>query len=242
MASLMPEKNMFVVRHLKREDQSESLMWNKTLSKIPEFLNNPMLVLNIDEDREAKKYIDNVLDKTSKTEFKYIISSPFLRCIQTAELIRQSKEHDKIFVHFGLSELIDDLLFPQFYGFGKNRLENPFFSSDGMDVNKVFEHTQSYVKDSVPMQLLEDSVSYNHISYETDKSYDERVRKVMNEIFGKFDGNILIVTHNYALRWNGNKSLEYGELYPVTFSMSGGGYYSKYLKYKQKYLTLKNKY
>lgn len=243
MASLMPIKNMYVVRHLKREDENESREWNTKYSKNMFYRNNPMLVMDLTKDSEAKRHLDKLLEELSSINFKYIVASPFLRCIETAEIIRQLKGIDKINVHFGLSELVEDSLFET------NNSKNPFYCGDGkdhiLDIEKVFAHTSAHVKSELPLSVLEESVSYSKIKYETDPMYDERIRRVMNEIFDKFDDNVLIVTHNYALRWSDSKlSLKYGDIYPVRFPVRfpmSGGYYSKYLKYKQKYLRLKNK-
>ena len=86
----MENTKLFLTRHLQRIDDSDSSwdlsrQWNSVDSKKIDFTINPYL------SDHADRHVDNVVAKITEP-IDIIISSPFLRCMQTAlKIMNQCK-------------------------------------------------------------------------------------------------------------------------------------------------------
>jgi len=155
-----------------------------------------------------------------------IVSSPFIRCVQTSIIAAKNKNINEIFIDFRLAEFNDSFIFI-----------NPF------ETDKIYETTKDFLKDSdVKLTVLNDS--YKGGKPESEQEYFDRIKTSLKDLIN-IPKNILVVTHGHSLSWKG-PNLSYGEKYYVTGTelQSGGSisdYYSKYLYYKSLYISLKNK-
>jgi broad specificity phosphatase PhoE len=217
--------NIYIVRHLDRIDEDDcdiesSRKWNgidrlQYINKI-----NPYICKT---NNKLNKIIVN-LNATEPT-IDYIICSPFLRCIETAILIKNNYANilDKtINIDFNLSEFI-----VRYYGF-----------TIPINISEVYEHSKSYLTSNYSDYLLNElNTELSFDKYETDEEYTERINKVMTDIKLKYSGkNVLVVTHKDAL----NLNMRYGEVYKLNEDLTfSGGYYNEYIKSKSEYLSLK---
>ena len=222
--------NVYLIRHLDRIDNDdcsidEMRKWNSTHRKEYIFRVNPYICQS---NNKLNKLVENLISK-GNPEFDHIICSPFLRCIETAILVKNKYANIKnktINIEFNLSEfLCED------FGFIKP-----------IDIKTVYEHSKSYLAANYKdFELNNINTTLMLTEYETDEEYTARIQKVLAEIKSKYSGNILIVSHKDALELN----MKYGEVYKLNIPEQldeklKGGYYNKYLKYKAKYLKLKN--
>lgn len=222
----MQNTNLYLVRHLDRIDNEdcgleETRLWNSTYRKDYLFQINPYLCKS---NNKLKKIMDN-LTLQGNPSFDHIICSPFLRCIETAILIKNNYPNikdTKININFNLSELVcEDYLFKM-----------------PTDIATIYNHSKKYLEANYKdYELNELNIDLKFDDFETDENYEKRIKAILKEIKSKYSGNILIVTHKDAL----NLNMKYGEIYKLSESVNlDGGYYQKYLKYKAKYLKLKN--
>ena len=132
--------NIYITRHLQRIDDTDSAIsvnavkWNKIYSKNSQFFNNPYLVDKAFSTININNVIKNFKNRTESgenlaKEIDIIITSPFLRCLETSILLRDKinklkkeanklKEEanksdyiDHIEINYGLSEIIVPELF-----------------------------------------------------------------------------------------------------------------------------------
>jgi broad specificity phosphatase PhoE len=247
--------NLFLLRHFERIDDSGAndkeieKKWNQIDSKNPIFLHNPYLsdkALNQVNIEKVIKQISNI------KSIDIIVSSPFLRCIQTSlimmDKINQIKITDGlepipyIYIDFGLCEFIDDFNFyditlpynlMEIYN---NSLEYLNQKQINIEIFKIFNFQPNIINE-----------------YETDDTYFQRVKQTIKKIQECFmEKNVLIVSHAYSyMIIDENKTLKYYEpikiepcilsLSSLSSSSSSNEFKSKYLKYKQKYFELKKK-
>ena len=220
-------KNIKIIRHLERVDSDGGTPefernWNMTDSKNELYSENPYL----SDKNSSQKLLENL----GQMKIDLIISSPFIRCVETSIIVAKSRGLNTINIDYGLGEFNDDLIY-----------------IDAYDTNKIYKSTQEHIKKKYPeinLVLLKNDYVGN--KFETEDEYYERIKGVLQGVKEKND-NLLIVTHNYSLNWGLKKLLEYGIVYDIpnienlAGAHEGGGnkYYDKYLKYKSKYLKLK---
>ena len=251
--------NIYLTRHLQRIDDTGSrdktleLKWRSEDEKDIRYKINPYLV---DKAKDPEN-IQDVLKEIPIENINVIISSPFLRCIQTSLLLRNQinklKEDahlepiKQIHINFGLSEIIDDALF--------HPVKTP------INIRKIFEFSKYYLttnENLTPDLLLESEclpeILHNEIDLtknpeDENEQYIKRIKQTLRQIYEKYSGqNILIVTHaDTGVIFPPFKKLNYNDhrvihIDPKYITQSGGlsnNFKSKYLKYKNKYLLLK---
>jgi hypothetical protein len=254
------ETNIYLTRHLQRIDDTSSydktleLKWRNVDEKDIRYKINPYLV-DIAKD---PKNIQDVLKKIPSKTINVIISSPFLRCIQTSLLLRNQinklKEEDhlepikQIHINFGLSEIIDDAIF---YPVTTpiNIREIFEFSKDYLSANEGLSPDILLESECIP-EIYDDEIDFKKTP--EDEKYRVRIKQTLHKIYEKYSGqNILIVTHaDSGIIFPPFKKLDYTDhrvihVNPKDITQSGGlsnNFKSKYLKYKNKYLLLKKSY
>jgi len=226
--------NIYLTRHLPRVDAGLEIT---SLEMVRKWATIDKLDIN---NRENPYLSDNIgsniatlTGNLSDKNIDVIISSPFLRCIQTALKI---KPNTKIYIDYGLSELISDYEY---------NLTNGNFDIEALyqhSLSKLTEEERSY------LQVLNRTPSI--IQNESDPDYNKRIIDTVNRINDTYtDKNILLVSHAYSSGAYQKPDLKYSEVVKIVSrvpgSSSGGGacddkkYEMKYLKYKMKYLELK---
>ena len=253
------ETNIYLTRHLQRIDDSGSRdktleqKWRNEDEKDIRYKINPYLA-DIAKDPHN---IKNVLEKIPIENINVIISSPFLRCIQTSlllqnqiNIIKEAARLDpikQIHINFGLSEIMDDDVFYP--------VKTP------INIRQIFEFSKCYLSANeglAPDLLLESEclpeICHNEIDFTKnpeDEQYRIRIKQTLHQIYKKYSGqNILIVTHaDTGVIFSPFKKLNYNDhrvihIDPKDITQSGGmsdNFKSKYLKYKNKYLLSKKK-
>lgn len=192
-----------------------------------------------------------------------IISSPFLRCVETALIVAKLKNITNILIDFRLGEFNDDLI----------------FFDGAYDTTKIWNTTKDFIIEKFPGNTIELNVindAYTGNLAEDEIVYYTRTKQCYAELIKKYPG-CLVVTHNLCLEWKDkNLKLKYGEFYTVDENdlrdtlqqlqvepkdisnitnqlnqleiLEGGKnnyYYNKYKKYNKKLIQLKkelNKY
>lgn len=201
---------VFVVRHLERIDthatKNNAYQWNMVDCKVPKMAYNPYLA-NLPTRTK-------VLMECKKKEIKVMITSPFLRCVETAIYLAIKLNISHIQINYGLSEYISDSIFP--------KSENPYLVGEVMNIGNVYTVTEQYIKDNKDdkyrgvgnITFILDKSGYNTIEYEDDDAHGKRMNDVFNNI--PKGNDTLIVTHNYSLRYRKKEDtndMEYGILY-----------------------------
>jgi broad specificity phosphatase PhoE len=249
--------NIYLSRHLQRIDDSGAnnreieKKWNETDSKISEFIINPYLSDKAFESANIQKLIDSFPAET----IDIIITSPFLRCMETS--IKLQKEINKlkesqyknpinqIHINFQLSEIIDDITFYS--------VEMP------LNIEKIFNFSKKYLiekyKNNIcPEIFIIDKSEFQTIHDISEEKYFERIKTGLENIYIKYNGlNILVITHAHSGIIFELKPINYTHIIHIDPKLIGINSEShikeqkqeffkyKYLKYKKKYLFLKNK-
>ncbi len=260
------ETKLYLTRHLQRiDDGSESsreqaVRWNLTDSKNPNFIINPYL------SDYADRHVDLVVRKLPKIDV--IVTSPFLRCMQTSlKIFNKLKESGSaiqtIYVDFGLSEIVEEY---NFYTLTEPKLNIQSIYDFSLQQLTLEQQSLFTVMDPTP----------SIIEFENDEQYELRIKSTLLQIYRTFIGlNVLIVSHAYSYKPIAGRELRYTDVFELepssyiierTFesghpiqsttttglnSSSGASgqtsvssdaeYRKKYLKYKEKYLRFKNK-
>ena len=220
---------IFMVRHLERIDYSDnpsSKEFKEWLSQKSDYnyLINPYL--------DAEISIGRLRENLEEKHIDHVICSPYVRCIQTAILITNSPDLnivDKtIHIDYKLGELVNEI----------------FSFRVPLDVETVYTHSKKYIEEKFNTITLSLDNSNNtpliFTDYETDEQYDKRILDELTNIRERYSGNILVITHADAYKqFNAErKGMDYGRVYNINLGV-GGSYREKYLKYKTKYMELK---
>jgi broad specificity phosphatase PhoE len=238
--------NIYLTRHLPRVDaglQITSLeMTRKWASDSSDINNkhNPYLSDNIGS------YIDTLTGNLVDKNINVIISSPFLRCIQTALKIKElTPKITKIYIDYGLSELISDFDFD--------------LTNDSLDIEAIYQHSLTKLSEEEKSYLEVLNRTHSTIQNENENDfvseypypkYYSRIRNTVDRINDtNTDKNILLVSHAYSSNTYQKPDLAYSQVVKIeptasSSSASGGNsddkdFKMKYLKYKMKYLELK---
>jgi broad specificity phosphatase PhoE len=217
---------------------------------------------------DTNKRVINIAAKLKDLKFDYIISSPFLRTIQTALDLINFKikdeyvidiKHRELFVDFGLSAIFKELNFP-------HGLEKP----TSININSIYKNSIEfiYTKDKKRKKYSHNNIKLlNHnekLALYRKEDYATRIFETFKNLqkCSEYRGkNILIVTHGASLtKWYGDtvdkmyQQIDFliGDVYklenldltekPQKYQNPPLDYKEKYIKYKTKYLMLgKNK-
>ena len=203
-------RHFSLMRHLYRIDCESSnniqqeRKWYKEDYNDKNFKYNPYL-----SDR-SYELADKVVSEISE-EIDTIVTSPFLRCIQTAFIMRdklnqkQNTNITTIYVHFGLSEIVN--YYTTFYGYSIDE------SSLKVEMNKIFEFSLSYLSEEQRKDVVVIFSSPEFFYNEDNDSYTERIRSAFYYISEKFkDNSVLAVGHRSSHYLN----IEYGQVHNIT--------------------------
>lgn len=238
----MMETKIYLTRHLQRiDDGSDSskeyaVKWNTIDSKNPNFVINPYL------SDYSEKYVKIVTGKITEP-IDIIVSSPFLRCMQTAlkisnELNISGSLISKIYIDFGLSEFVDDYTF---YNAPNSQI----------NIQSIYDFSLSQFSpvDRVKFELIDSTPQI--INFESEESYGLRIKSTLDQIYRDFPNKkILIVTHAFSYYPLVGRELKYTDVFvlaPELFTTvksdnsDNSTWKQKYLKYKTKYLNLMKK-
>jgi len=243
----IPEQstNIYISRHLQRIDDTDSnnpkqqTEWYSNHCTKPEFSKNPYLT---DKAYETTN-IDKTVEKFPAVDIDIIITSPFLRCIQTSYILLKKINEikinaslpliEQIHVNFKLSELVNSDMFfnetlplniQEIYEFSKKYI-NEHEKKLSTDILNEYQMTPILIDDTNPEDRYNDSIYY------------ERIKDAIREIKLNFPGkNILLVTHSDSGIIFQTEGLKYTEVIKVP-----DDFRNKYLKYKNKYLEIKLK-
>ena len=237
--------NIYLTRHLPHVDAGLSITssemvrkWATIDSKDINNKHNPYLSDNISSN------IDTLTGNLTDKNIDVIISSPFLRCIQTALKIKESSPKiTKIYIDYGLSELITNYDFT--------------LSNDSFDIEAIYQDSLTKLSEQEKSYLQLLNRTPNTIQNENDNDYvsdypypryytriTDTVRRINDT---NTDKNILLVSHAYSSNAYQKLDLAYSQVVEIVSRTPGGGgkesedetYKMKYLKYKMKYLELK---
>ena len=242
--------NIYLTRHLPRVDAGLEIT---SLEMVRKWATIDKLDIN---NRENPYLSDNIgsniatlTGNLSDKNIDVIISSPFLRCIQTALKIKESSPKiTKIYIDYGLSELITD------YDFS--------LSNDSFNIEAIYQHSLTKLSEQEKLFLEVLNRIPNTIQNENDNDYvsdypypryytriTDTVRRINDT---NTDKNILLVSHAYSSNAYQKPDLAYSQVVEIVSRASGSGsgggkesedededYKMKYLKYKMKYLELK---
>lgn len=237
------ETKLYLTRHLQRiDDGSDSsrefaVRWNTVDSKNPNFVINPYL------SDFSDKYIQSVITKIP-VPIDIIVSSPFLRCMQTAlKIVNQLKKTGSsitnIYIDFGLSEFVDEYTF---YNVPNSQI----------NIQSVYDFSLSQFtpEDQAKFRIIDSSPQI--INYESEEDYGLRIKSTLSDLYGRFvDKKILVISHAFSYQPFSGHELRYTDVFMIepelfrhsesenTIPLVSSRYQKKYLKYKNKYLQLK---
>jgi broad specificity phosphatase PhoE len=222
---------MFMIRHLERIDMSDN-------TRSPEF--EEWKKIREDYDIKINPYLDThisisrLVENLEDKKIDHIVCSPYVRCIQTAILVVNSRELNITDKTIHIDNKLGELVHPSLL------FEKPHV------VDRVFENSKRFVEEKYSSMTFtldnSDNLPLTFEEFETDEEYDKRILNELKEIRRKYSGNILIITHADAHKQftADRKGMDFGRVYNINLDMDGG-YKQKYLKYKSKYLKLKSK-
>lgn len=233
--------NIYLMRHFERIDDSGSIdidiksKWDLLDSKNSIFIHNPYLSDKATQSKNINKVISQI---TNIKDIDIIITSPFLRCLQTSlimmnninQIDNQQNKIENVYVDFGLCEFINEDSF--------NDINLPY------DICNIYNNSIDYLKENnieTPFIIFNDNPT-NFDEYENDLNYKKRIESTIKNISKNFrDKNILIVSHAYSyMIIEKNKTFDYYQVEKINNYQDN--YKNKYIKYKTKYLELKQKY
>ena len=210
-------KKVYLIRHLQRIDGDDGTVdetseWNTRYRT--EYESNPYIIQNSSVDTLKT----NLLTTNSNDNFDdfFIVTSPFLRCIQTSLLIANKLDmsYDKIKVHYGLSELNDGFtVFPAY------------------TTQSIYDQTLQYLR-TKDLQHTFDVINddYKGGNAQEDSEYFKRVKNAASDI-KKIYNKTIICTHAYSAETFGKAQMKYNDVVDITelIGVQDGG--KKYKKY-----------
>ena len=228
---------VYLTRHLERVDDDDSQTWEgRQTYKFNPYLNNTI---------SSVKLLGN-LPNTIET----IISSPFIRCVQTAIIVAKNKNINVIFIDYRLGETND---------------VEWIFDGNAYKPNDIWIETQKYILSIQKQPNLSydiTNITFNITGTEYEGGEDEvpngdetlyniRMRDALFDITQK-NTNTLIVSHSNSLRFSKpGKSLAYAEVVQITSDMfipkgamgfaaaaQSGGASNIYIQNKNRYVSL----
>lgn len=237
-----------MTRHLERIDSEDasaiqSRQWNSVDKKLEMYQYNPYITdVNYEDNSKNREYKQSFIEKRPDV----IVSSPFLRCMQTALIIANATGVPNIHIDFGLSEVVDNSTIRRFA---------PKESADGdrfrgtipLDVSQIYEYSLEHFRtketgvdiskfilsNSEPRFIDNESRvdDYGFIEESPDARivYYDRIKVTLKNINTRFTGKkVLVVTHADAyFPFNDDgKLMSYRQIYtipiPKLVIMDGG--------------------
>lgn len=222
--------SIFITRHLERMDyqynnasEGHISLWNKHKSEDEYFILNPYITDTINH-----KIIDEEIKKLPKIDI--IITSPFLRCMQTSLFYAKKINYDKpIHVHFDLGDI---------YNLQSLRLYETNLIRYPINLYKIYNHSLHHIHGDKDKFIMDNDTNNIIQKEETFDEYYIRLKCTIKSIIAKYKNqNILIVSHAYSIvPFNENKErMVYNKIYEITNNI----FKKKYMKYKNKYVNLK---
>ncbi len=226
---------VYLTRHLERVDIDNPSVtiarkWNSIDTKTYNF--NPYL----SDISSSEKLLETLANKTIKT----IISSPFIRCVQTAIIVAKAKDIKVINIDYRLGEINDKFMI--FY--------------DGVyDPNIIWDQTQKYLnpEQNISFNIINDTYKggEDEAPDGDETLYNKRMEGVLYDITQK-NTHTLIVSHGHSLHFiDPKKFLAYAEVVPITSDMftpkgdmgfasavQRGGTSNIYIHNKNRYISL----
>jgi hypothetical protein len=238
---------IFITRHFERVDGdfnnatvNEKILWKSRitysypknmLSKI-ELIYRNANPFSINHNHHI--YADKVINSLGSNKIDLIISSPFVRCMQTALKIKKNLRYGgKIHINYGLAELMD------YKVLGLSKIHHNYIPSnekyflvhDGFNLNKLFHmsldnfnlNRNLFVLDNTiniknNTILLNETEPLNETNYDVKNGkYFKRIIQTIESIKKKYPTkNILLVTHGYSPVAFNLPSLRYGDVINIT--------------------------
>eukprot|EP00730_Choanoeca_flexa_P015683 TRINITY_DN7255_c0_g1_i3.p1 TRINITY_DN7255_c0_g1~~TRINITY_DN7255_c0_g1_i3.p1 ORF type:complete len:419 (+),score=120.41 TRINITY_DN7255_c0_g1_i3:118-1257(+) len=96
------ETMLFVVRHGQRADESQGEVFREFFANTTRPYDPPLTSLGIEQAQDAAEYLKQ---QHAKYQFKHVLSSPLLRCVQTSAIIAAELELPLVLVP-GLAECV----------------------------------------------------------------------------------------------------------------------------------------
>ena len=145
LSELKKSTNIYISRHLQRIDDTDSNDPKKYRTWIEQTKNEPKYVYNpyLTDLASEKKNIDKTLAgiKTDVSNIDIIITSPFLRCIQTAYLLLGKINEHKIINGLKIMELMKE-----FDSDDQDENNNPITKDDKERRNYLRNKAEEYIK------------------------------------------------------------------------------------------------
>lgn len=181
------EINLWVVRHGYRLDFSDP-NWS-SLAK--NSYNPPLAPVGFEQASETAERLEN-------EKIDYIIASPFLRTVQTANIISE-KLKKKFILDVGLSE---------------------WLTVKDFDFRPKLDDPHDLARD-YPFIDTESENSGNLVYPEDSKALDSRIDKFLSQIIAKYGTNILLISHGSPIRSIYKTLINYnGDGFPSMCSVS----------------------
>ena len=238
---------IFITRHFERIDGdknnatiNEKNIWFSLSSlKNPKNIieKNDLMYINANPfsiNHNQKVYLSKVISSIGNYKIDIIISSPFIRCIQTALKIKKDLKYaGKIHVNYGLAEFIDYNIL------GVSTIDKNYISDDekyflvqnGFNINKLFQMSLDnfninknlivldntiYIKDNIILMNEVEPLNEPEFNIHSG-TYFKRIVRTIESIKQKYPSkNILLVTHGYSPVAYKLNSLKYGDVLNIT--------------------------
>ena len=184
-----------------------------------------MVTYDVIKKRELLKYFNN--------ENSIIFCSPFLRCMETANIISTLLGIESININFNLSELCTGVLMPWYIP--------EFDNGTGVNINNIYENSLKRINEKhidISKFTLMHSDSLRIINDNESGSYEKRIYECLEYLYHNTDKQfILIITHSDSLRQFAGTGMDFYKKYEITDKFTkllSGGYFKKFNKYINK--------
>ncbi len=246
-----------MTRHLERIDSedasaAQSRRWITIDKKSELYQYNPYITdVNYEDNPKNRQYKQMFVE----SGVDVIVSSPFLRCMQTALIIANAMGIRHINIDFGLSEVVDNTTIRRFAPRelveGESSVDR-YKGTIPLDIGKVFERSLEHFRtketgvdvsrfilsdnkpDFIDNESRIDEYGYVEESPDARIIYYDRIKMSLKDISTRFTGRkILVVTHAdaYSAFNAERKSMSYREIYRIPLDkltiMDGGSLFKK---------------
>jgi broad specificity phosphatase PhoE len=187
----MKIQNIYLIRHGTTNESTKNN--NNQLMSYP--LNTELNETGKEQARKTGEYLKK------RKQINIIISSPLLRCRQTAEIIASEIGYDKkdIIIEDKLSEIkIND----KYKELTKEQFQNLKYDDENVKDYLRYVEKSNEIKTPIELNeyLISKSTKDNNI-YETTESISIRINEFINNLKNLNLENILVVSHSDTIRW-----------------------------------------